>query len=279
MALSISSLNSGSNANCYYIGTESDAILVDAGLSCRETVKRMERAGLSISSIRAIFVSHEHSDHISGVPGLAKKFQLPVYFSTATYRSCNLPIQSELVRYFTPDEMISVGSLQVKPFPKLHDAIDPHSFMVYGDSVSVGVFTDIGSPCSYVRQHFSECNAVFLESNYCEQMLANGNYPPHLKKRISGNKGHLSNTQALELFLSHRGPALSHLLLSHLSKNNNRPELVDDLFRPHANGTLIHVASRYKESPVYTLDGNFTKTELPAPARAVRVSNVQLRLF
>ena len=134
--------------------------------------------------------------------------------------------------------------------------------MVSQNGINIGIFTDIGTVCKNLVSHFKKCHAAFLESNYCEQMLANGNYPIYLKKRISGENGHLSNNQALELFLKNKNKHLSHLILSHLSKNNNSMKLVEDLFTPHANGTKIIVASRYKETSVYTI-GETTQNIIP----------------
>jgi phosphoribosyl 1,2-cyclic phosphodiesterase len=119
------------------------------------------------------------------------------------------------------------------------------------DGVRVGVFTDIGTVCEKLTAHFSQCHAAFLEANYDEEMLENGRYPVYLKNRIRSEHGHLSNAQALELFIEHRSEFLSHLLLAHLSKENNSPELVEQLFTTHAGSTNIIVASRYEESPVY----------------------------
>jgi phosphoribosyl 1,2-cyclic phosphodiesterase len=256
MSLFISSLNSGSNANCYYAGNHSDAVLIDAGLSCRETEKRMKQLGLGMERVRAVFVSHEHADHISGVPGLSKKYKLPVYITPATLEHSNIPLEPALVHSFAHNKPVRIGSLSVIPFRKHHDGIDPHSFIVSYNGAEVGVITDIGFACKQVIRHFSRCQAVFLESNYCDNMLHNGNYPYHLKKRISGDEGHLSNAQALELFRHYRSPELKLLILSHLSKNNNKPELVKELFMPHAGSTEIIVASRYEASPVYFIEGN-----------------------
>ncbi|MBX2924578.1 MAG: MBL fold metallo-hydrolase [Chitinophagaceae bacterium] len=263
MPLYIASLNSGSNGNCYYVGNSNEAILIDAGISCRETEKRMNRLGLSMNKVKAIFVSHEHGDHITGVPGLSKKYRLPVYITHSTLQAAGIPVEKELVREFIPDVPVTVGALDVIPFVKLHDAQDPHSFMITAGDTRVGVFTDIGNICKKVVHYFSQCNCVFLESNYCEDMLMQGSYPWHLKKRISGGNGHLSNKQALELFIRHRSAGLSHLILSHLSKNNNRPELVETMFKEAAGETEVVVASRYRETAVYCIDG---KPQRPAPA-------------
>ena len=256
MSLFITSLNSGSNANCYYIGNQQEAILVDAGLSCRETIKRMQELGLSIANVKAIFVSHEHSDHITGLPGLSKKYQLPVYISPSTLANCTVPLQAELVQSFQKNKGITIGKLVITPFSKSHDAADPYSFMVSGHGVNIGVITDIGYACKQVIRYFRQCQAVFLESNYCEEMLSAGNYPYHLKRRISGDQGHLSNAQALELFLQYRSPELRLLILSHLSKNNNKPELVAQLFQQQAGNTEVVVASRYAATPVFCIEGN-----------------------
>ena len=120
-----------------------------------------------------------------------------------------------------------------------------------GNAVTIGIFTDIGAPCEHVIRHFQQCHAAFLEANYDEEMLDKGRYPYYLKKRIRGGKGHLSNKQALEIFTTYRPPFMSHLLLAHLSRDNNSPALVQELFDQHANGTQIVVASRFEETAVY----------------------------
>src|SRR5204863_7286223 len=124
------SLTSGSNGNCYYVGNSNEAVLVDAGLSCRETVQRMTNLGLSTDKVKAIFISHEHSDHVIGTSVLSKKFQLPVYITPITYRHSGIRVKDELLRTFTPDERISIGGLTIVPFSKYHDAGDPYSFMI-----------------------------------------------------------------------------------------------------------------------------------------------------
>jgi phosphoribosyl 1,2-cyclic phosphodiesterase len=255
MALFFTSLNSGSNGNCYYVGNHREAILVDVGLSCRETEKRMERLGLSMQKVKAIFISHEHSDHIRGLPIIAKKYKLPVYITNATMQYGRLLLEDNAIP-FKGYEPVKIGDISVTAFPKFHDAAEPHSFVVSCNSVKVGVFTDIGAPCQHLITHFKQCHAAFLEANYDEQMLQHGSYPYHLKRRISGGRGHLSNTQALELFKTHKPLYMSHLLLSHLSKDNNCPVKARDMFLPHAGGTEIIIASRNEETPVYAVQNN-----------------------
>lgn len=267
MSLYITSLNSGSNGNCYYIGNDEEAIFVDAGISCRETEKRMMRLGLEMKKVKAIFISHEHGDHIAGLPVLAKKYQLPVYITSGTLEEGRLQLNAEQVTSFEAYKPVQIGGLSVTAFPKFHDAADPHSFVVSSSSVRVGVFTDIGKPCDHLITHFQHCHAAFLETNYDEDMLMNGRYPPMLKNRIRGGHGHLSNMQALELFKKYRPSFMSHLLLSHLSKDNNNPQLVKGLFEQHTRSTSIIVASRFAETELYHIKSS--GEELSAIARPV----------
>ena len=259
MSLFIASLNSGSNGNCYYAGNGQEAILIDAGITCTEIEKRLKRLGLSIQNVKAIFISHEHSDHIKGVAVLSKKYRLPVYVTPSTLQHCGLTVEKALVNTFNAHEPIAIGEIYIIPFPKMHDACDPFSFLISCNEVKVGVFTDIGTPCKNLLSYFAQCHAAFLEANYDDNMLQQGNYPWFLKKRISGGMGHLSNKQALEIFLHHRASHMTHLFLSHLSKNNNCPRLVHDMFSTHANGVEMIVASRDEETPVY----HITQIQLP----------------
>jgi phosphoribosyl 1,2-cyclic phosphodiesterase len=261
MSLFITSLNSGSNGNCYYVGNEHEAVLVDAGISCRETEKRMLRLGLSIKKVKAIFISHEHSDHISGIPVLAKKHNLPVYITPGTLRHLNVNADEYQFIHFIANRPITIGGLTITAFQKFHDAAEPHSFVVTCRDITVGIFTDIGVACDNLVAHFGKCHAAFLEANYDDEMLDKGGYPYHLKRRIRGGSGHLSNKQALELFINHKPAYMSHLLLAHLSKNNNNPQLVYELFNSHANGTQIIVAPRHEETPVYFIGQTNIVTE------------------
>jgi phosphoribosyl 1,2-cyclic phosphodiesterase len=274
MSLFITSLNSGSNGNCYYIGNDREAILVDAGISCKETEKRMRRLGLSMDKVKAIFISHEHTDHIKGVQVISKKYQLPVYITNDTLVNGGLSLSEQVVLSFKAYVPVRIGDIFVTAFPKFHDAAEPHSFIVAFNDIKIGVFTDIGAPCDHLINHFKQCHAAFLEANYDEEMLANGRYPYYLKKRISGGHGHLSNKQALELFKAHKPAFMTHLLLSHLSKDNNNPELVLDLFNQHAGSTRIIIASRHEETEIYQI--SHTGAPIPVVRRA---KPLQLSMF
>ena len=277
MSLYITSLNSGSNGNCYYIGNNEEAVLIDAGLSCKETERRMSRLGLEIKKVKAIFVSHEHIDHVRGLAGLADKYGMPVYVTDATRKGCYHLKQESAVLFeaFVP---ITIGSLSVIGFPKFHDAADPHSFNITCNGITVGVFTDIGAPCKHLIAHFKKCHAAFLEANYDEKMLDNGAYPSFLKNRITGGVGHLSNTQALELFVKHKPDFMSHLYLAHLSKDNNCPILVQALFEKNAGGTKVKVASRYEEMPIISIGGT-NKMILNNRKKLLFQNQAQMSLF
>lgn len=272
MSLFVASLNSGSNGNCYYVGNEHEAVLVDMGISCRETETRMARLGLSMRKVKAIFISHEHSDHIRGLTVLAKKYRLPVYITALTMHHGGLRLEDGLVSEFIAEQAVHIGNLLITPFIKLHDAAHPHSFTIACGDIRVGVFTDLGAVCENLIHHFQQCHAAFLEANYDEELLERGNYPYHLKRRIRGGKGHLSNKQALNLFIDYKPAYMSHLFLAHLSKDNNDPALVHNLFNTHARGTEIIIASRYHETAVYHISG----ANVPAYAP---LSNLQISLF
>lgn len=241
----VASLNSGSNGNCYYLATDADAVLVDAGLSWKQIRNRLDALELDHRKIRAVFISHEHSDHIFGLKGLHRHTGIPVYLSPPTLKEIGRSqVPAEAVQYFTPHEPVDLGSITVVPFPISHDAADPHNFLVTGADVTAGIFTDLGYACPVVRAYFARCHAVFLETNYDEEKLRQSRYPAHLQERIRGNRGHLSNLQALELLQSSRSEKLSHVFLSHLSAENNSPELARNVFATEARTLAVHVTSR-----------------------------------
>ena len=251
--IEICALASGSNGNCYYIGNEKDAVLVDAGISTKKILLRMEEAGLQQSKVRGIFISHEHSDHIHAVRVLSKRLNIPAWFSQRTFDAMNIADRPELVQIFIPDKALKVGSFTIHPFLKNHDAAEPCSFRIEHDDWHIGVFTDIGEACTKVIHHLRKCHALFIETNYDEKMLWNGGYPYHLKSRVASAVGHLSNDQAFELIRDHAGPELVHVFLSHLSGENNRPELAAECFRSLSDRFSVHLTSRHSVGPLCRL--------------------------
>lgn len=255
MSLFFASLNSGSNGNCYYVGNKHEAVLVDCGISCRETEVRMKRLGLSLKNVRGLFVTHEHFDHTKGISVLSKKYQIPVYITTLTFHQARLRIKPHLIVTLKPYAPVTLGDLTITAFPKRHDAIDPLSMIIANGENRVGVITDIGIACDDVIKNFAQCQAVFLESNYDEQMLDSGPYPIPLKNRIRGGQGHISNRQAVNLFKQHKPKFMSHIILSHLSEHNNTPDIVENLFKPIAGDTQVIIATRYRETDLYFTEG------------------------
>lgn len=275
MSLFVASLNSGSNGNCYYIGNQNEAILIDAGISCRETERRLRRLGLSLGNVKAIFVTHEHSDHVHGIPSIHKKFKIPVYITTRTLLKAQLT-KAEAYN-FKAYEAISIRDLSIQAFPILHDATDPHNFIISNKGVNVGIFTDIGDVTDHVIRNFKQCHAAFLESNYDDELLETGRYPIALKNRIRGGYGHLSNVQAGKLFTDHKPHFMSHLFLGHLSRNNNSPRIVQNLFESISGTTEIVVASRYKETKLFSIQAP-SGSQSPSFYSGVEFP-VQLELF
>ncbi|HVZ56285.1 MAG TPA: MBL fold metallo-hydrolase, partial [Chitinophagaceae bacterium] len=154
MSLFISSLNSGSNGNCYYIGNGREAVLIDAGISCREIENRLERLQVPVEQVKALFVSHEHADHIKGVERFSSRHQVPVYVTPATRREARLKLDKHRSFSFRAHDPVTVGGLQITAFPKQHDAVDPYRFVVSDGHTRVGVFTDIGTVCDTLVEYF-----------------------------------------------------------------------------------------------------------------------------
>lgn len=250
------SLNSGSNGNCYYAGNETEGILIDAGIHCKAIEERMSNLNLDIRKLRAIFISHEHTDHIRGVYKLAKKYQLPVYISPGTWQRSFLGKSDIHTLPIAHHEKIIIGNIAIIPFSKSHDAADPFSFSIIHDNARISVITDIGHACENVIEHFSKSQVSFIEANYDDELLLKGKYPFYLKQRIRSEVGHLSNMEALELFRKHKKTDLRHLILSHLSKENNSPELVQQLFENEKTSVRIDIAPRYNESKLFLLQNN-----------------------
>jgi len=250
----ICALASGSNGNCYYIGNKEDAILIDAGINCKQILIRMKEKGLDPGKIRALFITHEHHDHVCGARVLGKKLDIPVYMTKGTYQSLYFTNQPLAVRFIEPGQPVLLIPFIIHSFLKNHDAKEPTSYRIELQGINVGVFTDIGSPCHNVTSHLKECHALFLETNYDEKMLWEGSYPYPLKQRIASDVGHLSNMQAVSLLSEHAGPALKWVLLSHLSGENNTPQIAYDALKHLENRFNLVVTSRHQPGDIITIE-------------------------
>ena len=227
--------------------------MVDAGVNCKQILSKMKLSGLSPSKLRGIFITHEHNDHVCGVRVLAKKLDIPVFMTKGTYQGLYLTNRPDAVRLIESDQSIDLCSFIIHPVLKNHDGKEPTSFRVEHQGINIGVFTDIGSPCDNVTAHLKVCDALFLESNYDEKMLWGGSYPPHLKERVASDVGHLSNLQAAELLEEHAAEHLKVVLLSHLSGENNTPEIAYQAVKHLEDRFQIIVTSRKQPSEVITV--------------------------
>ena len=251
--IEICALASGSNGNCYYVGNSREAILIDAGISTKQVLLRMKERRLDPRKVKALFITHEHSDHVCGARVLEKRLHIPVYMTARTYIATYKNQQPANPRFFTPGAAMPVGEFLVHSFLKNHDAAEPCSFRVEYAGRSVGVCTDIGEPCDQVMTHVKRCDALFLESNYDEEMLRTGSYPYYLKQRVGSAHGHLSNDQAARLLEEHAGEQLKCVFLSHLSKENNTPEKALVAMQPLTHRFEVLLTSRYQATEVYLL--------------------------
>ncbi len=250
----ICSLASGSNGNAYYIEADGQAILVDCGLSCRQISIRAKRQKIDLRNVKAVFVTHEHSDHIRGLRSFCEKYGVDSYMTAGTAaksRQFYLPQKPAIAINY--DSETKIGPFTVYCFEKSHDVEQPCSFRVEAHGISVGVFTDIGCSCEGLRKHLALCHAAFLESNYDEEMLWKGKYPQYLKERVASDRGHLSNVQAAAIVREVNPPHLHTLILSHLSADNNHPLIAKKAFEEFTDHIRVMHASRFEAGLVYEI--------------------------
>jgi phosphoribosyl 1,2-cyclic phosphodiesterase len=228
------SLGSGSRGNATIISHGKTTVLVDCGFSARETEKRLQRIAFDASELSAIVVTHEHADHINGVRVLARKYQLPVY-ATAGTAGCLTADVFDLIHEFSCHETFSIADIEVTPFPVPHDAREPSQFVFSNGLHRLGLLTDLGMTTPVIEQALTLCDALLLEANHDMTMLDSGDYPDHLKYRVSGRLGHLNNVQSAKLLEKIDTSRLQHIVAMHLSEKNNSPNIVAPLFAEALN--------------------------------------------
>ena len=233
MGVSVSMLASGSRGNCAVIASARTKILVDAGISGRETFKRMKSLGDDARSLSAILVTHEHSDHIYGLATLAKRLNVPVFMTGATHQAWSRAVRNhtgvrprlEKFERFESGHTFQVGDIAVQPFTIPHDAADPVGFTFRAEGIKVGLATDLGYLPVSVRDHLRGCDVLIMESNHDLEMLRGGPYPWSVKQRVMSRVGHLSNEALAEFFANDYDNGATFVVLAHLSDQNNHPEI------------------------------------------------------
>jgi phosphoribosyl 1,2-cyclic phosphodiesterase len=242
-------LGSGSRGNSAWIATETTRLLVDAGLSRRETYVRLAAAGERPETCTAIVISHEHTDHVSGLSKLATDLKCPVYVSRATRDAMEWDSKIEWCEYFCTGERFAIGDIEISPFAIPHDAADPVGFTFEAEGLKIGLVTDLGYIPELVKQRVRGCHCLIFESNHDLDMLKIGPYPWHVKQRVMSRQGHLSNLATAQFLSEEFDGSAQVLVLAHLSETNNHPEIArltaqEALSQRIAPAPELHLASQ-----------------------------------
>lgn len=238
-AFRICPLASGSKGNSVFVSTPDTALLIDAGLSGKEIQRRLEAVGETPESLSAIIVTHEHSDHVRGAGVLSRRFDIPLYITPRTWAAAQGLGEIQCLSHFECGHPFDINGLHINPFSISHDASDPVGLTLEYESKKIGIATDLGIATNLVRQHLMHCNVLYIESNHDPDLLMNGPYPWHLKQRIKSRTGHLSNPDTRELITDLMHPHLQHVILAHLSEENNRPHKAHEEVAKGLNGSNI----------------------------------------
>jgi phosphoribosyl 1,2-cyclic phosphodiesterase len=213
--------------------------LIDAGLSGIELERRMAGIGKSPDRLEAIIITHEHTDHVKGAGILSRRFDIPVYMTQQTFNACKTLGKIKDLRFFECGSAFEVSGVTINPFSISHDACDPAGLTLSHGGKKIGLATDLGVVTNLVRSHLKDANLLYLESNHDPQMLVNGDYPWHLKQRIKSRTGHLSNAEARDLVGELAHEDLGHVILAHLSEENNLPGKAASEVAKGLNGTGV----------------------------------------
>ncbi len=218
-------LGSGSSGNSVAVWDSEDLFLVDAGFSCKETVRRLDCVGLDADNLSTIFISHEHVDHVNGARTMQRKLGARVLSTSAVHRWLDAKYGTMTEPELAPGIPESLGLFKITPFEVCHDASQTVGFEITNNGSKLAIATDLGHITPGLEERFMNADAIILESNHDVQMLKEGPYPAFLKKRILGKQGHLSNVQSAEMLVNVVGERTKHVTLAHLSQENNKPEI------------------------------------------------------
>ncbi len=278
--VTVCSLASGSNGNIYYIEYRGKAVVVDAGISFRKMKNRAMTRHIDLKKIKGVFISHEHSDHVYGLAGLCRQVGAQAFMTRGTWEGMREKYRSpsDHTTFIKIGEPVVFGDFTIHSFAKPHDVVEPCSFRIEVGGVNIGVFTDIGAPCEGLDEHLPLCQLIFMESNYNLDMLRAGGYPEHLKQRIVSGKGHLSNEEACDI-VSRLAPAgLRAIFLSHISHDNNRPDIALKAFDSLKDKYLVTVMSRDEASDIWRVKPDGVEKLPPVIEIPDRLDRVPLKV-
>ncbi|NDV81942.1 MBL fold metallo-hydrolase [Bacteroides sp. 51] len=230
MKVRFMSLASGSSGNCYYLGYGDHGILIDAGIGIRTIKKHLKDVGISMDSIQAVFVTHDHADHIKAVGHLGEKLHIPIYTTALVHAGinksyCMTEKLHSSIRFLEKEEPLQLEHFRITSFEVPHDGTDNVGYCIEVNNKVFSFVTDLGEITPLAAQYINKAHYLILEANYDEEMLKMGPYPAYLKQRISGKNGHLSNSAAADFLAENIREELQYIWLCHLSKDNNHPEL------------------------------------------------------
>ena len=248
--MKLCSISSGSDGNCIYVGDKDTNILVDAGISGKKIEAGLSNIDVDPAKIDGIFITHEHSDHVNGVGVMARRYHIPIYSTVETlyamFHTKNVgKIPQELLHYVEPDKKIQLKDIEVEPFSISHDAANPLAYTFQSDGHKMGVATDLGTYDEYIVDHLRDSEVLLVEANHDVNMLQVGPYPYTLKQRILGKKGHLSNLLSASLLCELVNDKVKHIILGHLSKENNFPDLAYETVKCELEENGIRCKNNY----------------------------------
>ncbi len=250
-------LGSGSKANCVYLESQNISLLIDCGLSCKQTLLRLEAIGINPECIEAVLVTHEHGDHIKGARVLSKKLKIPIYANIKTGQSLQDVYELKNFKTGVPFDLnFKNGSISVKPFSIVHDARDPVGFEVFSNSQKFTYLSDFGKVTGLTKNAVRNADALHIEANYDKDMLQECHYPWEVKQRIASTHGHSSNEDTAKLIRECASPNLQAVTLGHLSENSNCPKKTMKVMAKYvdvASYDYFKCASQHKPTPLITL--------------------------
>ena len=250
--LKFMSFGSGSSGNCYYVASETTAVLIDAGISIRRIKKYFKDYGVKQSLVKGILITHDHADHIKAAGCISNDLSIPVYATQQIHigmqRNFNAfkKVGASFVRCIETEVAVEIGDISVTAFKLPHDSMENVGYYIKSGESTLSIMTDVGRPVDAMKEMVGLSNHIVIEANYDEVMLQNGNYPPHLKTRITCGTGHLSNRQTAEFLAENFHEGIANIWLCHLSEENNHPELARKTIETHLGTYGLICGKDYK---------------------------------